>query len=67
MYIHSLNHKMFYFSSGEDEALAWPPFPSVSHTQQREEGAAVWNLKDPEVSLEISHWEWPKNFPSVIK
>ncbi|KAK8394054.1 hypothetical protein O3P69_006327 [Scylla paramamosain] len=37
--------------SGEDEALAWPSFPAVSHTQQRDEGAAVWNLKDPKIPL----------------
>ncbi|XP_045125844.1 ATPase family AAA domain-containing protein 5-like isoform X2 [Portunus trituberculatus] len=38
-------------SNGEDEALPWPPFPAVSHTQQREEGAEVWNLKDSEIPL----------------
>ncbi|KAG0722952.1 ATPase family AAA domain-containing protein 5 [Chionoecetes opilio] len=49
--------------SGEDESLAWPPFPAVSHVQQREEGegGAPWNLEDPEIPLK----ETPSFSPSL--
>lgn len=38
-------------SSVEEDVASWPPFPEVSHTQQKEEGTAPWNLKEPQVSV----------------
>ncbi|XP_050693731.1 ATPase family AAA domain-containing protein 5-like isoform X2 [Eriocheir sinensis] len=60
--------------SVEEEGVLWPPFPEVSHTQQREEGAAPWNLKEPQLPLQaestyspVTSLTFTPDYPSLKK